>query len=291
MGHLLTGVDAAHVLAVLGIYPVEAPVHLVLGAEGLDYAQSAERLFHLAHRVAPQCLRLLRLLLEPAAYAPHDPSHQRDEQDGEQSELPAYEHHRREVGEDEYRVLEKHVERGHDGAFHLEHVAAHARYYVALALLGEEAQGERSYLVVELVAYVAHYTRAYRYYGGRRDEVGSGLEQGHEGQREADEEQRERLPVVVDEQAHVVFGVVAGHVLERAEVEGRQVFPQPPLHQLHRGGGTLGLEQDLQDGYYCHERHYVQHGREDVEHDGEHKIFFVWRHEAAQYLQKFFHKG
>lgn len=68
--HLLACVDAAYVVAVFRVYLVKAPVHLLLGAEGLDDAQAAQGLLHLAHGVAPQALCLDGLLLELAAHIP-----------------------------------------------------------------------------------------------------------------------------------------------------------------------------------------------------------------------------
>ena len=54
VGRGLSDVDAHDVVAVGGVDFVEAAVHLLLGTEGLDDAQSAQRLFYLAHGVAPK---------------------------------------------------------------------------------------------------------------------------------------------------------------------------------------------------------------------------------------------
>ena len=67
---------------------VEAAVHLILGTESLDDAQSAQRLLHLAHRVAPERLSLDALLLQAAAHHSHEPAEDGYKDDGEQRELP-----------------------------------------------------------------------------------------------------------------------------------------------------------------------------------------------------------
>ena len=53
VGGLLAYLHAGEVVTVAGVGAVETLVHLLLGAEGLDDAQSAEGLLDLAHGVAP----------------------------------------------------------------------------------------------------------------------------------------------------------------------------------------------------------------------------------------------
>ena len=135
MSHLLANVHALHGVAVFVVDVREACVHLLLSAECLHDAQSAECFLHLRHGVAPERLRLYRLLLELSAHEAHEPSEDRHEDDGEERELPRDEDKRSEVERDENRVLEEHVERRHYRALYLLHVARHTRYDVALAFV------------------------------------------------------------------------------------------------------------------------------------------------------------
>ena len=100
------------------------------------------------------------------------------------------------------------------------HVAAHAGDDVALALLAEEAQRERRDLLVELVADVAHHARADGNDGGRGQEVGSRLEEGHEGQGRTDDEQHGRRTPGGDVDQRVVVNVVGQDVLQRPVAPG-----------------------------------------------------------------------
>ena len=140
MGQLLSDVHTHHVVTVVAVHLVEAFVHLLFRTEGLDDAQTAQRLFHLTHRVAPQQLRLDGVLFEFPAHQPHEPSEHGHEDNGEKRQLPGDEQERGEVGYDEDRVLEKHVETRHDAVFYLLHIAAHTGYDVALALFAEESE-------------------------------------------------------------------------------------------------------------------------------------------------------
>ena len=135
MSRRLTYVHSHQVVAVGGVDAVEAAVHLLLGAESLDDAQSAQRLLYLAHGIAPQGLRLHRLCLQLAADEAHEPAQNGDDNEREERQLPRNEDERGEVGNDEHRVLEQHFERRHDTVLHLLHVTAHAGNDVALALL------------------------------------------------------------------------------------------------------------------------------------------------------------
>ena len=265
MGHLLAGVHAAYVLAVFRVNLVEAAVHLLLGAEGLYDAQSAKRLLHLAHRVAPQRLRLYRLLLQLAAHKAHEPAHDGHYDEREERQLPADDEQRGKIEHYQYRVLEEHVEARHYGVLNLLHVAAHARYDVALALLGEESERQRRNLAVELVAYVAHHACAYRNYRSRRKEIGTRLQKRHEGQKQAYDEQRCGGAHAPDHLVDIIIGVVYQHIFHVAAA---------PVHQSGRHAGRLSLEKYLQDWYYGHERKDVQYRRKDIKHHRQYQVFF-----------------
>ena len=162
MSHRLAYVDAHDVVAIVGVHLVETLVHPLLGTESLDDAQAAQRLLHLAHRITPEGLCLDAASLQLAPHEPHEPSEDGHEDDGEQRQLPRHEEQRSKIDDDEDGILEKHVERRHDARLHLLHVATHAGNDVALALLAEESQGQRRNLAIELIADVAHHTRANR---------------------------------------------------------------------------------------------------------------------------------
>ena len=252
VGHGLADVDAHDVVAIVRVHLVEAAVHLLLGTEGLDDAQAAQRLLHLAHGVAPEGLGLHALALELAPHQAHEPSEDGHEDDGEERELPGDKEQRAEVDRDEDRVLEQHVERRHDARLHLLHVAAHAGNDVALALLAEKAQRQGGNLLVELVADVAHHTRTDGDDGGRGKEVGTGLQRRGQGQKQSNEEQRGGLAVVGNESVHKVVQVVHHDALDVAPV---------PSHPLGRCLGIARLEQYLQDGYERSKREDVQQRR------------------------------
>ena len=188
MGKTLTDVHSHDVIAISRVHRVEALVHLLLSTERLDDAQSAQRLLHLTHRVAPQRLCLDGLLLQLASHKPHEPAEQRNEDDCEQRELPRDDEQRDEIDDDENRILEQHVERRHDRIFYLLHITTHACNDIALTLLAEEAQRERSDFLIELIADVAHHTSSYRDDGGRREEIGTRLQRRHHRQHNADDE-------------------------------------------------------------------------------------------------------
>ena len=258
----------------------EAVVHLLFGAERLYYAQSAERLLHLRHGVAPQALCLYRLALELSSHEAHEPSEDGHEDEGEERQLPRDEEQGGEIGDDENGVLEEHVERRHDAAFYLAHVARHACNDVAFALLGEEPEGQRRDLCVELVANVAHHARADGYDGCRREKIGTRLEEGGKGEEQANEQQRRRCSHVAYELRHIIVGVVGHHLLYVVE---------RPRHEVCRRSRSLCAEQDLQDGYEGGEGEDVEHGRQDVEQHRQHKILLVGRYEAPQDKEELFH--
>ena len=129
-------------VAMLVVDVTEAFVHLFLGAERLDDAQTAESFLHLRHSVAPKVLSLQRARFQLSSYAPHDKAHDRDEDECEECQLPRDDKQGYEVGYDEYRVLEHHVQRGHDRVFDGGDVTCDACDDVALPLLCEESYRE-----------------------------------------------------------------------------------------------------------------------------------------------------
>ncbi len=158
MSHLLTDVHAHDVVTVAAIHLVEVPVHLILGAERLDDAQSAQGFLYHAHRVAPERLCLGALCLQLLSNKTHEPTEWWHKEDGEEGELPADADQRNEIEENENRILEEHIERRHDAVLHFLHVTAHSGDDVSLALFAEETKRKRGDLLVELVADIANDT-------------------------------------------------------------------------------------------------------------------------------------
>ena len=110
MSHLLTDVHAHDVVAIAAVHLVEAPVHLILCAESLDDAQSAQGFFHHTHRIAPESLCFCTFCLQLLAHESHEPAEWWYKDDGEEGELPADADERDEIEENQDRILEEHVE-------------------------------------------------------------------------------------------------------------------------------------------------------------------------------------
>ena len=166
VSHLLTDVHAHDVVAIAAVHLVEAPVHLILGAECLDDAQSAQGFLYHTHRITPKRLRLGALCLQLLSYNTHEPAEWWHKEDGEEGELPADADERDEIEENENRILEEHIERRHDAVLYFLHITAHSGDDISLALFAEEAQRKRGNLLVELVADIANNTRTDRDDGG-----------------------------------------------------------------------------------------------------------------------------
>ena len=213
MRHLLADVHPHNQRAVSVVYAGEAFVHLLLRAESLDDAQSAQRLFHLAHGVAPKLLRLDAAGFQFPAHIAHEPAEEGHEEEREERELPGDEYQRGEIGNDEDGILEQHVQGRHDAVLYLLHVSAHAGDDVPLSLFAEEAQREAVDLLVDLVADVSHHSRADGDDSRGGQEVGSCLQEGGKGQEETYQQQRGGLSAFPDELSHVEVGVVADHLL------------------------------------------------------------------------------
>ena len=278
MGQLVAAAHAGHDVAVLLVLPLKAAFHLALGVKGLDDAQTADGLLDVAQHHAPLGLSLERNALQAFAHtAHHEPCH-RQQHKHKQSQLPTQGNHHRQAGYDHDRILEHHVERGHDGVLHLGHITAHAGHHVALALVGEETDGQGHDLVVNLVADVAHHARA----NGNHTEgaqVGApGLKSCHHNQRGSDTSQRRRLPVALDDALHIVVEVVGQHGVDLAAAH---------LHV------TVGLgveaEEHLQYGDDQRKREQRQKCRQQVEHDVQRQIFLIRRYKAPEQMPKSFH--
>ena len=92
MGHLLTNIHPHDVTSIGRINAIEAAVHLFLGTEGFDDAQTAKRFLHLTHRIAPQGLRFDTPGLELASHQSHEPTEKGHENNGENRQLPRQQH-------------------------------------------------------------------------------------------------------------------------------------------------------------------------------------------------------
>ena len=229
----------------------------------------------MAHRVAPKGLRLQRAGLQFAPHHAHEPAEDGHEDDGEQRELPRYEDERSEVEDDEHGVLEEHVEARHDGVFYFLHVTTHAGDDVALAFFREEVKRQRRHLAIQLVANVSHHARTYGYDGGRRQKIGSGLEECHHGKEQSDDEQRGCRARVYDEFLHVIVHVVGQHLTGVAPV---------PCHELVGAYSSVHLKEYLENGYERSEGKDVEYGRENIEHHRHDEVALVRRHKPSEYL-------
>ena len=106
VSHLLAGIHSVDGFSVLVVRIHESLVHLVLGIERLDDAQSTQGLFQLCHEVTPLVLCYQRLALQHSAYSSHNPTHERKYGNGKECQLPAGRNQGTEVEDDEYRILE-----------------------------------------------------------------------------------------------------------------------------------------------------------------------------------------
>ena len=188
MGRTLAHGYAVGDVAILVVDLHEALHHLVLGDEGLDDAQAAQRLLNLAHTVRQAALHKQRAGLQLLAYRTDSPGQQGHHQQGEEGELPAEAYHSAQVNEDEDRVLDHHVQRAADAGIHLVDIGRDAGEDIPLALLGKEAEGQLEYLPVDVLPDVAQDTGAQRHEHSRAAEVGGCLEECEQGQYHAKQE-------------------------------------------------------------------------------------------------------
>ena len=215
-------------------------VHLLLSTEGLDDAQSAQCFFHLTHGVAPESLRLDALCFQLSAHIAHKPTHNRYDDKGKQCELPGNKDKCRKIADNQNRILEKHLQTGHDAVFYLLHITAHTSNNVTFAFLREKAQRQRCNLLVELVTDISHHTGTNRNDGGCRQEISACLEECSTSEEQANQQQGGCLPIVSYQSVDVIIHIVQQHRLD--------ITPVP----CHHSGGSLcitGLEQYLQDRY------------------------------------------
>ena len=148
--------DFRRCLPVLVSCVEESFLHLVLGYEGLDHAETSEGLVKLGHCLAPFLLRLKRLPLELLSYGAHSPRHSGNYRYGKESELPAEIDQCGEIADYEYRILYQHVQGTDDRDLDLSHVAAHPCDDVSLLLLREKAHRKAQELVVDHCPYVSY---------------------------------------------------------------------------------------------------------------------------------------
>ena len=278
VGRALADDHVVHGLAVVVIGLGEAERHLLLGQEGLDDAQAAQRFVQLRHDVAPLCLGGGRLPFQLAADHAHHPSGEGQDNDDEQRHLPADGEQGGEIDDEGDGVAQQHVDGAGQGVLHGGDVGAHAGDDVALALFGEEAQRQAQHLVVDLDADVAHDARAQGDHHGGRGEVAGRLQQGHQDERHAQHDQRQEGAVLADELVDPPVGVVDEYVLV-------QVVPVPLLVVIDLG---VYLEQDVQYGDDGHEREYVEPLRHEVQDNGPCHISAVGPDVAAQQREKLF---
>ena len=260
------------------VLALEAAAHLVLGVKGLDDAQAADGLLDVAQQHAPLVLALERDAFQAFAHTAHDPARDGQQHEHEQRQLPADDNHHHQAGDDHDGVLEQHVERGHDGVLDLGHVTAHARHHVALALVGEEADGQRGDFGVNLVADVTHHTGADGDHVEEAQVAAACLQARHEHQRRGDAGQGRRLAVALDDALHIVVEVIDHHVLQACRAQRHELI-------------VVGVqpEQHLKDGDDQCEREQRQERGQQVEQDVQRDIFLVGRHKPLQQFPKTFH--
>ena len=194
--------------------------------------------------------------------------------------MPRYEQEGCEVADDEDGVLEHHLQTGHDRVLHLVHVATHTGDDVALALFAEESHGQGGDLPVELVPHITYHTRTDRQDAHGSKIVDTRLQGCGHSQEYTYQQQGGGLSPFSNETVHVVVHIVHQH----------RLYVRPiPRHQTGGGLCITRLEEDLQDGDQGRKREYIQHSRQDVEHDAEDQVFLIRRHKPPEYAEKFFH--
>ncbi len=127
-------------------------------------------------------LALERLAFQPLAYTAHYKADNGEQHEDKDCQLPRDGNHHGQAGDNHDRIFENHVERRHNRVLDFGHVAAHTCHDVALALDGKEADWQGGDFVVDIVADIAHDTRAHRYDEVGAEECRTGLEAGHDYQ-------------------------------------------------------------------------------------------------------------
>ena len=247
--------------------------------ECLDNAQAAECLLDGRHQRAPLLLSHERRALQPLAYAPHHESSHWQQHKHKNRQLPTNHNHHAKTHDNHYRILEHHIERRHNGVFHLSHVARHTRHNVALALAREEADGKAQNLVVDKIADVAHDSRTNRNQEIEAEICGAGLECGHHHECHSEKHQGDRRTEMNFAIICRIVEIIDCHVLKRAACPVHIVIDHPlAAHKEH-----------LENRDYQCKGEKRQKRRQDIEENVEKQIFLVWRHKAAQYFKEFFH--
>lgn len=134
------------------------------------------------------------------------------------SELPTDENQCAEIEKYQDGIFEEHVEGWHDATLHLLYITTHASYDVTLSLLAEEPQREGSNLLIKLVANVSYDTSPYRDDGGWREKISRSLQEGHEGEEQADDQEGGRRTMCHDELLDIIIQIVGGYLLDGAPV-------------------------------------------------------------------------
>ena len=134
----LTDGHGIGLVAILFVDINEALQHLLLSYEGLDDAQTSQRLVKLCQHVAPLSLNRGRLALQLTTDGTHNPTCQRGNNDDKQGELPTDCEHRSKADDDGNGLANEHIDTAGDGILYSTHVSRHTGNDVALALLGEE---------------------------------------------------------------------------------------------------------------------------------------------------------
>ena len=235
---------------------VKAVCHLVFSGEGFDDAHAAERFFQLRHGLAPFVLCVETLVFEFSADASHHPSHQREDDDGEDGQLPGGVDEHAEVANQQDGVLDEHVQRAGDGVFDFVHVAAHACNDVTFSLVGKEGQGERDDFVIDLCPDVAHDAGAHRNHDSDGSKIASCLEKRRCHEEDANDEER-------------VFRAVGVHQLRSVPIH----VVHHDVFDAHSGGSPrnefifvlVDSEEQLQHRNDGDEGKDVQDGRKEVE--------------------------
>ena len=240
MGRGLTRGHTAGNAPVIVTGAPEALPHLVLGIEGLDYAEAAEGFVQLRHYVRPLALGPEGLFLQGASEGSHSPGHQRHHGESEEGKLPAHRYQGSEIDDYQYRILQQHIQRTHYRVLNLAHVTAHPGHYVALALVGEEAQRQAHKLVVNLGAQVPHHAGAQRDHNCGGPEVARALDQGHRREEQAYQKQGAGFPG-----ARYQLLAIGVEVVDNQFLETKVGTVPRNMHVL----GCVHLEEYLQDGY------------------------------------------
>ena len=277
---LVAALHAARDVAVFLVLLREAALHLVLGIEGLDDAQSANGLLDVAQQRAPLVLPIERHAFQALAHGAHDEPGNGQQHKHKQGELPAHNHHHRQAHDNHDGILEHHVERRHDAVLHLGHIAAHARHHIALALVAEETDGQAHNPVVDLVAYVAHHAGANGNHIVGGQICAARLQGGHHHQRTGYHSERRGVAIALNDALHHIVEVVHNHILHRARA---------PCHKLIVL--LVDAKQHLQNGNDERKREQREKCRQNVEQHIQHQVLLVGRHKSPQYREKSFKHG